>query len=104
MIYNNWRTSTTLNPTNIQHKLGTSEGLSWGYSGEGPKDFALNILFHFSGGDSDFAKKFGCDFCSEVVSRLSQKSGVLPASLILSWVEPRLKGKIYSKSPKWDWA
>lgn len=78
--------------------------MTWGYDGEGPKDFSLNILLHFSGGDLNFARKFGSDFCREVISRLPQTSGVIPASLIKAWIEPRLNKNVLPYGPSWDWA
>jgi len=92
VIFKDRLTTENLNPTNIHQVIGTSEGMSWGYIGQGPTDFAINTLLHFSKGDLEFVKNYGYDFLTDVVAHLPQGSGVLPAGIILSWMKPRMSG------------
>lgn len=92
-----WNTSEPDSRVNIHHVVGHSEDFAWGYKGTGAFDLSLNVLLHYSGGNLEFAKEYAADFVTEVISELTEREATtLPASLIMSWVEPRMQGLVKS--------
>ncbi len=81
------------NVSNVPYRLKDAWWFEWGYSGGGPRDAALNILFHFTGGDEHFARGFTLDFVEEVLAKIPNR---MAASIchksILSWIENK-RGK-----------
>ncbi|MCB0415202.1 MAG: hypothetical protein KDD50_12765 [Bdellovibrionales bacterium] len=74
---------------NIYHQWGFAGCFAWGYEGDGPRDFAINILYHFSGNDKAFAALWANDFCKEVTSKISVKKGKISKDFILNWINER---------------
>lgn len=72
---------------NIPHVLfyHSPGGIDWGYSGSGPSDFALNILYCFTL-DEDFSKRWHQPFKWEFVANLPDEGGVISGEIIRSWI------------------
>ncbi|OCL85391.1 DUF6166 domain-containing protein [Arcobacter porcinus] len=69
-------------------------GLSWGYSGSGPLQAALAILYDFTK-DEVFSLNNYNDFSNDIISSLPQKNCILKFSDIQHWIDIRklqLKG------------
>ncbi|MBT4789965.1 MAG: hypothetical protein HON90_00215 [Halobacteriovoraceae bacterium] len=77
---------------NIFHKWGHAQFFTWGYNGNGPTDFAMNILDHFTKGDREFVRNWSLDFVMEVTSKITKNEGIIKAEFILDWIESK-KGK-----------
>ena len=90
--------------TNVPYVFKDADWMLWGYSGGGPQDFAINILYHFTGGDEEFARLYALDFVVEVISMLPHdKCGTLKARTILNWILPRKEGLIKPFHKKVTW-
>lgn len=90
--------------TNVPRAFRYAKWMLWGYMGDSTMDFSINILYHFTGGDEDFARNYAHDFLEEVVSMLPEDTcGVLKARSILNWILPRKEGLIppYHKKVTW---
>jgi hypothetical protein len=76
--------------SNIAQRLvyHSSTGMEWGYGGSGPADFALNILYRFTG-DENFSKKWHQEFKQEFVSTLPADGGTISGSVIIEWIQAR---------------
>jgi len=67
-------------------------------------DFAINILYHFTSGDEEFARLYTLDFVVEVISMLPHNTcGKLRAQTILNWILPRKTGLISPYYGKVTW-
>ena len=73
--------------TGIRHDwvLRSPTGFEWGDGGAGPADLAANTLLYATG-DRDFAHRHFRRFRDEVIARIPQSGGVLPAADVLEWV------------------
>lgn len=73
---------------NVPHVLilHSPTGMAWGYSGSGPADFALNILFHFTH-NRVFAERHHQDFKAEFIVGLPRGGGVILGNAIRIWIE-----------------
>ncbi|OGS01441.1 MAG: hypothetical protein A2V88_13965 [Elusimicrobia bacterium RBG_16_66_12] len=69
-------------------KLHSPTGMEWGYGGSGPADFALNILFHFTG-DREFAERYHQEFKGQFVAGLPESGGRIPGATIKAWIDLR---------------
>ena len=61
----------------------------WGYAGEGPREFAANILYHATNGGYDFALQHHVDFTNEVVATIPRSGGIIRAEHIRAWIAAR---------------
>ena len=75
--------------TNIRQRIRTSQDFEWGYSGQGPTDFAFNILLHFTNGDEAFARKNYCDFLTKFVVTLPRPGGTIHKESILEFIQSK---------------
>jgi hypothetical protein len=91
--------------TNVPRVFKTSDRHAWGYSGAGPHDFALDILYHFTRGDEVFARYHCSQLVKEVVSKMPEPGQITPAKEILAWIEQKIRETdpaVYSTySPVW---
>lgn len=74
--------------TNIVWQLGEwhpDAGHEWGYSGQGPTDFARNILMHFSS-DEEFSWKHQIEFREKFVRTLPRAGGRIKKEDILNFI------------------
>ena len=82
----------------VQHSPG---GHEWGYNGSGPSDFALDILNHFlpprrnpikcwAGKSSLEAWELHQKFKQEIIAKLDNDGGMLPALTISAWIKRNL--------------
>lgn len=74
--------------TNIQWVLGhwhDCAGFEWGYAGQGPTDFARNILMHFTE-DREFSKKHQEEFCVEFIADMPRDQGYIKKEDILAFI------------------
>lgn len=61
---------------------------TYGYFGTGPCDLALNILFHWSGGDLHFAKQKAAKLAEDVISKLPMGKAIeVSGEMLSAWVE-----------------
>ncbi len=80
------------NVGNVPYRLKNAWWYEWGYVGDGPRDAAINILFHFSGNVS-FAREWTFEFVDEVMTQLPPRVPVaISARFIIGWINAR-KGK-----------
>lgn len=79
--------------SNIPYRFKDAWYFTWGYLGNGPIDTSQNILYHFSGGDYNFACDFTFEFMQDVVAKLPGDNGVvLSSAFVLEWISAR-RGK-----------
>lgn len=74
--------------TNISWVLGDwnpEAGFEWGYLGQGPRDFARNILMHFSM-DEEFCFEHEIEFLEKFVSQLPREGGRIKKQQILKFI------------------
>jgi hypothetical protein len=99
---------------NIPHivKFHSPDGMSWGYAGSGPADFALNILEVFMrdyeyadveiqnyGGAGEPKKLLICrsswllhqEFKRQFIQNKPEKGGIIRGSVIREWIEAKLE-------------
>lgn len=78
--------------TNIKWVYGDKHpnaDFEWGYSGQGPYDFAINILMHFTGHDTEFSEKHAVEFREKFVRTLPRKSGRIKKEDIINFIKER---------------
>ena len=75
--------------TNIRQRIRTSQDFEWGYGGQGPSDFALNILLHFTNGNEAFARKNYGDFVTKFVATLPRPGGTIHKESILEFIHAK---------------
>lgn len=82
--------------TNIQSYLKEKEGhFGWGYLGERPLNFAMNILYHFTDGKEEFAREHAEAFTRHFLMNLNTyHDEMISARKILRWIEDK-KYEIY---------
>lgn len=75
---------------NIPHTIvrHSPTGMEWGYGGSGPSDFALNVLFRFTG-DEDFSWHYHQDFKRDFICGLPDEGGTIPGNAIAAWIQER---------------
>lgn len=79
------------NVSNVHKRFGLSQDISWGYAGTGPHDLALNVLFHFSDQNEEFARAFAGGFVEDVVQHLEQSVPQrIDGAFLTNWVNERL--------------
>ncbi len=78
------------NVSNVHKRFGLSQDINWGYTGTGPHDLALNVLFHFSDQNEAFARAFAGDFVEDVVQYLEQVPQRITGEFLKSWVAERM--------------
>lgn len=61
-------------------------GFEWGYSGQGPYDFAVNILMHFTEHDAKFSEKYAIEFREKFLRTLPRKGGRIKKEDILKFI------------------
>jgi hypothetical protein len=74
--------------TNIRWVLGrwhSCAGFEWGYVGQGPRDFARNILMHFTE-DSEFSVKYENEFAVRFIADLPRDQGYIKKEDILKFI------------------
>lgn len=82
------------NVTNVPRRLGLSGFVNWGYLGTGPHDLALNVLYHYSDQNEEFARGFAGHFVEEVVSKLEMNVAMrIDGGFISKWVSERLEAR-----------
>ncbi len=90
--------------TNVPRAFKYAKWMLWGYIGNSPMDFAINILHHFTSGNEEFARAYAHDFMVEVISMLPEDTcGVLKAQTIINWILPRKEGLIGPCHKKVTW-
>lgn len=72
--------------SNLPKRFDHSLSFCWGYSGTGPTDLSLSILFHFTSGDIAHTYLHAPNFRDEVIAALPQTDTVLKAEVILDWI------------------
>lgn len=65
------------------------DGFEWGYYGCGPRDFAYNILLHFTDGDDSFAEKYCIDFAVQFLKPLPIEGGRICKEEIFTFIEAK---------------
>ncbi len=78
--------------TNISWVLGDwhpNAGFEWGYSGQGPTDFAVNILMHFTGGDAEFSMQHRIEFREKFVATMPRGGGRIKKEDILKFISEK---------------
>ena len=72
--------------TNIPHRiiLHSPTGYEWGYSGQGPADLALNILWQFT--RADVALKWHQDFKHEFLTKMPKDGKTIKGEQIRRWI------------------
>ncbi len=77
--------------SNVPRRIQNGWFVAWGYSGTGAFDLALNVLYHFSGQNEAFTRKFARLFVIEVVSKLPMSQAIrLDERFVSSWVEQKM--------------
>lgn len=75
------------NISNVPKRISYAWFYTWGYSGMGPYDLAMNILFHWTG-DFDFAVYWSGDLVGEFIGQLENRTALeLSGDYISRWVE-----------------
>lgn len=70
-----------------RHHKGTPPEFEWGYVGSGPRELAMNILYHF-GLEEPEADYFSKHFADQVLGRIDrEKGGELTESAIAKWMD-----------------
>jgi len=78
------------NISNIPRRLCVSLDVNWGYNGTGPFDLALNVLFHYSGGDEAFTYHYARLFVKEFIGFLPKDTPlVVYSEAIVRWVNDK---------------
>ena len=78
-----------LRGTNISWTIGDwhpNAGFEWGYSGQGPTDFAANILAHFTEGDEEFSFAHRIEFREKFVATMPRGGGRSKKEDILQFI------------------
>ena len=63
-----------------------SDGLEWGYLGQGPYHLAVSILLEHTG-DADIAQKHYYEFCQQVVGKLPRERFELSSAKIDTFLQ-----------------
>lgn len=80
-----WRDAGGVAHASVPHQVRHSPtGLEWGYAGSGPADLARSILLAFT--DEDAAGRLYVLFKTEVVARVPEAGGVIPAASVRRWL------------------
>lgn len=83
-----WRDAGGVAHASVPHVVRHSpSGLEWGYGGSGPADLARSILLAFT--DEDAAGRLYQHFKTEVVARVPEAGGVIPAASVRRWLAQR---------------
>lgn len=69
-----------------RHKKGTPPSFEWGYTGTGPFELAMNILYHF-GLEEPEADYFSTHFARDVLSYVPNEGGVVTEQQIREWLD-----------------
>ncbi len=75
--------------TNISWVFGDwhpNAGFEWGYSGQGPTDFAANILMHFTEHDEKFSLEHRIEFREKFVATMPREGGRIKKEDILQFI------------------
>ena len=65
---------------------------TYGYTGTGPCDLALNILFHWSDGDFHFAKQKAPKLVEDLISKLPMGQALeVSGDMLTAWIESEKK-------------
>lgn len=73
--------------SNVPKRFDHSLSFCWGYSGTGPTDLSLSVLYHFTGGNLAFTYLHAPNFRDEVIAALPQTDIVLKSEVILDWIK-----------------
>ena len=68
---------------------GREATFEWGYSGEGPREFSVNVLYHATEGDYDFAMKHHVDFANDVIAAMPRSGGLIRSEDVRAWISER---------------
>lgn len=71
-----------------RHKKGTPPLFEWGYTGTGPFELAMNILYHF-GLEEPEADYFSTHFARDVISYVPNKGGVITEQQVREWLDQK---------------
>ena len=78
------------NVSNVPYRFKFGWWYEWGYMGNGPCDTAINILYHFSGQDEQFARAYTLEFIKDVLEKIPNRTAIsISKNFILSWIEVR---------------
>ncbi len=74
--------------SNVPDALRLSDEFNWGYAGTGPCDFAENILFHFTQGNREFARKHRNGFVRDHLAALPMNQAAkIPEATVMAWID-----------------
>ncbi len=60
---------------------------AWDYTGTGPHDLAINVLYHYSDGDEKFAREYARWFVLDVVAKLPQDKALrIKSDFLIKWL------------------
>jgi len=75
--------------TNISPHIGYTDEMNWGYSGTGPVNLAINILFTFTNGDVFFSRTNYLEFLNKFLLKNQRESLVIEKERILEWIDQK---------------